>query len=58
MAFNTHDLWLPVATPFLVQLPLALLLGLMSQYLLGRYRQQRMSRGDELLPAGARGHAT
>jgi adenylate cyclase len=43
MAFNTQDLWLPVATPFLLQLPLALLLGLMSQYLLGRYRQQRLS---------------
>ena len=43
MAFNLHDLWLPVATPFLIQLPLALLLGLMSQYLLGRWRQQRMS---------------
>ena len=43
LAFNTQDIWLPVATPFLVQLPLALLLGLMSQYLLGRYRQRRMS---------------
>ena len=52
MAFNTHDLWLPVATPFLVQLPLALLLGLMSQYLLGHYRQQRMSRAmSYYLPA-------
>jgi adenylate cyclase len=43
MAFNTQDLWLPVATPFLIQLPLALLLGLMSQYLLGRRRQQQLS---------------
>jgi adenylate cyclase len=52
MAFNTHDLWLPVATPFLIQLPLALLLGLMGQYLLGRYRQQRMSRAmSYYLPA-------
>jgi adenylate cyclase len=52
IAFNTRDVWLPVATPFLVQLPLALLLGLMSQYLLGRYRQQRMSRAmSYYLPA-------
>jgi adenylate cyclase len=43
MAFNLHDLWLPVATPFLIQLPFALLLGLMSQYLLGRHRQRRLS---------------
>jgi adenylate cyclase len=52
MAFDTREIWLPVATPFLVQLPLALLLGLMSQYLLGRYRQQRMSRAmSYYLPA-------
>jgi adenylate cyclase len=52
MAFGTREIWLPVATPFLVQLPLALLLGLMSQYLLGRYQQQRMSRAmSYYLPA-------
>jgi adenylate cyclase len=52
MAFDTRELWLPVATPFLIQLPLALLLGLMSQYLIGRYRQQRMSRAmSYYLPA-------
>ena len=52
IAFDSRELWLPVATPFLVQLPLALLLGLMSQYLLGRYRQQRMSRAmSYYLPA-------
>jgi adenylate cyclase len=52
MAFNTQNLWLPVATPFLIQLPLALLLGLMGQYLLGRHRQQRMSRAmSYYLPA-------
>jgi len=43
-AFNDSALWLPLATPMLVQLPLALLLGLMSQYLIGRRRQLRMSR--------------
>ena len=52
IAFDTRELWLPMATPFLIQLPLALLLGLMSQYLLGRYRQQRMSRAmSYYLPA-------
>ena len=52
MAFDTRELWLPVATPFLVQLPLALLLGLMTQYLVGRCRQQRMSRAmSYYLPA-------
>jgi adenylate cyclase len=43
-AFNESALWLPLATPMLVQLPLGLLLGLMSQYLIGRRRQLRMSR--------------
>jgi adenylate cyclase len=52
MAFDTLEIWLPVATPFLVQLPLALLLGLMSQYLLGRRRQQQMSQAmSYYLPA-------
>ena len=43
-AFERSDLWLPLATPMLVQLPLALLLGLMGQYLLGRSRERQMSR--------------
>jgi adenylate cyclase len=30
--FAQHDLWLPVVTPLLVQLPLGLLLGLLLQY--------------------------
>lgn len=42
-AFNGAALWLPLATPLLVQLPLALLLGLMGQYLLGRQRERRFS---------------
>ncbi|HAJ91649.1 MAG TPA: hypothetical protein DCO71_03355, partial [Gammaproteobacteria bacterium] len=32
-AFNTADLWLPLAIPVLVQLPIALFVGLMAQYL-------------------------
>jgi adenylate cyclase len=43
-AFNQAHLWLPLATPILVQLPLALLLGLMAQYLLERKREREMSR--------------
>lgn len=31
--FNTADLWLPLAIPMLVQLPLALFAGLLAQYL-------------------------
>ena len=32
-AFNAADLWLPLATPVLVQLPIALFVGLLAQYL-------------------------
>ncbi len=32
-AFNMADLWLPLATPMLVQLPFALFVGLLAQYL-------------------------
>ena len=32
-AFNAADLWLPLATPVLVQLPIALFVGLLVQYL-------------------------
>ena len=31
--FNVHDVWLPLATPVLVQLPIALFVGLLAQYL-------------------------
>jgi adenylate cyclase len=43
-AFNSEDLWLPLAIPVLVQLPLAILIGLMGQYLVERRLQRRMSR--------------
>jgi adenylate cyclase len=42
--FNEADLWLPLATPALVQLPLALLIGLMGQYLLKRRKEEQMTR--------------
>ena len=42
--FNEADLWLPFATPALVQLPLALLIGLMGQYLLKRRKEEQMTR--------------
>jgi len=41
--FNEADLWLPLATPALVQLPLALLIGLMGQYLLERRKEQQIT---------------
>src|SRR5262249_34361136 len=42
--FNEAGLWLPLATPILVQLPLALLIGLMGQYLLERRKEKRFAR--------------
>ena len=41
--FNQEELWLPLAIPMLVQLPLALLTGLLAQYLLERREKQRFS---------------
>lgn len=40
--FNNHEMWMPMATPMLVQFPLALFLGLMGQYFLERDRGQRI----------------
>jgi adenylate cyclase len=42
-AFNAAYLWLPVATPMLVQLPIALLVGLMGHYLLERRKELQLS---------------
>ena len=42
--FNVADLWLPLAIPALVQLPLALLVGLMGQYLVERRKERRIAR--------------
>ncbi len=42
--FNEAGLWLPVANPVLVELPIALLVGLMSQYLLERRKERQISR--------------
>lgn len=44
ISFNVADLWVPLATPLLVQFPLALFLGLSAQYLLERGRGRRMSK--------------
>jgi adenylate cyclase len=50
--FNDADLWLPLAVPALVQLPLALLIGLMGQYLLERRKERRIARAiSYYLPA-------
>jgi adenylate cyclase len=40
-AFAEANLWLPLAIPLLVQLPLALFVGLVSQYLLERHKKQK-----------------
>lgn len=42
--FAAHDYWLPLATPLLIQLPIALFVGLLAQYLLERRRHRRVSR--------------
>ena len=42
-AFNTTDLWLPLTTPILLQLPLALFVGLMAQYLFGRRQERQLT---------------
>lgn len=42
-AFNRLDLWLPLATPLLLQLPLALFFGILAQYVLAHRQRQRMS---------------
>lgn len=43
-AFNSADLWLPLATPLVIQLPIAVLIGLMGQYLVERRLERQMSR--------------
>jgi adenylate cyclase len=45
IAFTRADLWLPVAIPLLVQLPLGLLAGLLVQYRDAQRARTRMSRG-------------
>jgi adenylate cyclase len=42
--FAEVDLWLPLSTPWLVQLPIAMLIGLMGQYLLKRRKEEQMTR--------------
>ena len=42
--FTTENIWLPLATPIIVQLPIALFIGLLAQYLFERKMQQRFSK--------------
>ena len=44
LGFNKADLWLPIAIPLLVQLPLALFVGLLGQYLLERRGKRHATR--------------
>ncbi len=40
--FNTHHMWLPLAIPVIVQIPLALFVGLLGQYVLERRHRVRI----------------
>ena len=42
-AFNRAELWLPLATPLLLQLPLAVFLGVLGQYVLVQRQRRRMT---------------
>lgn len=42
-AFSTMNLWLPLATPLVVQLPTAIFLGLLSNYLLERRKKREIT---------------
>ncbi|MCT8973351.1 CHASE2 domain-containing protein [Microbaculum marinisediminis] len=42
--FNETSVWLPLATPALVQMPCALLIGLIGQYRLKRHAEQQVTR--------------
>lgn len=44
LTFSRVDFWLPLATPLLIQLPVALLAGLLGQYLFQRQRQEQATR--------------
>lgn len=41
-AFNSADMWMPLATPVIAQLPTGLFIGLLSQYLLERRQKRHM----------------
>ncbi|MCZ6893056.1 MAG: adenylate/guanylate cyclase domain-containing protein [Gammaproteobacteria bacterium] len=44
-AFTKHNLWLPISVPLLVQLPLAILLGLLIHYGFARRLSENFARG-------------
>lgn len=44
-AFAKHNLWLPATVPLLVQLPLAVLLGLLAHYVFARRLSENFARG-------------
>ena len=43
LGFDRADVWLPLATPILIQLPMALFIGLVGQYLLERRQKRQVS---------------
>lgn len=44
IAFNESHIWLPMATPLLLQVPLALFFGTLGQYLLAQRRRRQATR--------------
>jgi adenylate cyclase len=51
--FSRHQLWLPVFTPLIVQLPLSLLLGMLVQYRTTRQGELNVTRAlHKIVPAG------
>ena len=42
--FNNENIWLPLATPVLVQLPMAIFVGLLAQYLFERKQEQQLTK--------------
>ena len=43
LLFNNYDYWVPLATPVILQMPLALFVGLMGQYFLERKQKEAVS---------------
>lgn len=54
LLFNWHGIWMPLAAPFLIQMPLLLTLGLLAQGRFARRRSERLQRAvSHYVPARA-----
>lgn len=54
LLFSRQQLWLPLAVPLLLQLPVALLAGALAQYLAAIRRQRRLQRARDAADAASR----